>query len=128
MSAADLNAELEDWSRWLAKQTLAAITKLDADKIRPFQPRTAEELEAAYQAWKRKHDPDPKARVARQKRAIASVTKRFPAFAKHVRKVWALPVPRTLIAVQAHAWRSSSVGACTGKAVRSASPRAAPSS
>jgi hypothetical protein len=101
MHVDDLNAELAHWSKWLARQTLAEIRKLDAEQLRPFQPLTGAKLAAAYRAWKAEHDPDPDARITRQRRALASVAKRFPAFARHVKQVWGLPVPRTLIAVQA---------------------------
>lgn len=101
MNADDLRAELERWSRWLAERPLAQLEKLSPDELKPFRQLTEAELEAAWKAWKKERDPDPAARIAEQKRVFAEVTSRFDAFAKHVKKVWGLQVPRTLIAVQA---------------------------
>ena len=101
MNADDLRAELERWSRWIAERPLAQLKKLSVDQLKPFRELTKAELEAEWKAWKKQRDPDPAARIAEQERVLAEVATRFDGFAKHVKKVWGLPVPRTLIAVQA---------------------------
>lgn len=101
MAARDLDEELLHWGKWLGKQRLATMLKLDAEELAPFQPLTAEELEADYLEWKKENDPEPKKRIARQKKALDAADKRFDAFAAHVKKVWGLRVPRSLIPVRA---------------------------